>query len=325
MAVSESTRAPRVAILAYPNLCTFEFGCAVELFALPRPELSSWYTTDILAYSPGSEPGPVTLPAMGRINIQAPKLTSLDGYDMLVVPGWSGRDPDIPDFLRREIRALHARGGKLLSFCSGAFLLAACGVLDGREGATHWRYGDDFAALFPKVSWQQNVLYILRDNIGCSAGSAAGLDLGLAVIRADFGTEVANRVAKRLVIPPHREGGQAQYIERPLARENRSLSPVMDWALRNIAAPIDIDDMAAQANLSRRSFDRKFRQSTGKSPMDWLISQRLEVAKAMLEQKRRISLEQVAALSGFVSSLNLRHHFKKQLGISPSRYREQFY
>lgn len=308
---------PRVAILAYDQLATFEFGCAVELFALPRPEWPHWYQTEVISFDSGP------LRATGGILISARQVSALDDFDMLVIPGWSAANKVIPAGLLDAMRALHQRGGRILTFCSGAFLLAESGLLDGRRATTHWRYADGFRQRFPATDYVDNVLYVLHDQLGCSAGSAAGLDLGLAVIREDFGYDVANSVARRLVISPHRQGGQAQFVDTPILPRQDRFSATLDWARKHLHQPLGVDQLADQARMSRRSFDRHFRAATGMTPQQWLISQRLTLARGYLETTAD-DLETLADKCGFGNALTLRHHFRKQLGISPSQYRQQF-
>ena len=312
---------PRVAILAYPDLCAFEFGCATELFALKRPDLSNWYQTDII----GINSGPFK--ATGGVQLMAEKtLIKQDDfkpYDWLIIPGWSGVNEKVPDILVHALRNYYKRRGKIVSFCSGAFVLGATGLLDGKTATTHWAYEDAFRKQFPLVCFQENVLYTEDEGLYTSAGSAAALDLGLHIIRQDFGTSIANQVAKRLVISPHREGGQAQYAAKKKPAGNQLLNESLQWASNNLHKNISVNQMADKACLTRRSFDRHFRATMGMSPKEWLIRQRINLAQDYLESTR-VSMEQIADKSGFGSAMNLRHHFSKILGISPSYYRRQF-
>ncbi|WP_317932202.1 helix-turn-helix domain-containing protein [Halioxenophilus sp. WMMB6] len=306
----------KVAILAAEPGALFELGCAVELFALPRPELDPWYQTQVVSFH--SEP----LTYTGGVAVSAIPITSLAGYHTLVIPSWSVQAPNNPQLIA-QLRRFAEAGGRLLSFCSGAFLLAQTGLLDGRPATTHWRYAEAFQARFPKVHFQPNVLYTYADNLGCSAGSAAALDLGLAVIRNDFGHKVANQVAKRLVVSPHRRGGQSQFVEAPLPKFDTKFADTLDWAIGHLHEPISVDNLAGRAAMSRRSFDRKFKQAYNQSANQWLVQQRVHRAQQLLTESG-LSLEQVATESGFGSALNMRHHFKQSLGINPSQYRQQF-
>lgn len=310
----------RVAIVAYDQLSLFEFGCALELFALPRPGFSEWYQTDVLALEKTS------LTSMAGLSVKCTQLFSdLDDYDMLVIPGWSSIKNPPPQQLLTAMQSLHKRGGRIVSFCSGAFAVAASGLLDGGKATTHWQYAEDFSAKFPHIEFVENVLYTDENRICTSAGSASGLDLGIHIIRQDFGAKVANRVAKRLVISASREGGQAQYSEQYSSEEQEPsrLTNTMDWVRDNLDQSISVQQMADFACLSRRSFDRKFRHSVGYSPKVWLIKQRINLAREYLESSRW-SIEIIADKSGFNTAMNLRHHFAKILGVSPQRYRQQF-
>lgn len=308
---------PRVAILSFAQTALFELGCAVELFGLPRPEFADWYHAEVVSFDPGP------LQATSGLTLLPRHIQSLDGWDMLVVPGWSTHTAEVPALLRQEILALHARGGRVLSFCSGAFLLAACGLLDDREATTHWRYAEQFQARFPRVRYVNDVLYVYDGRIGCSAGSAAGIDLGIEVIRGDYGYTVANQVARRLVMAAHRSGGQAQFVETPVLRKPEPLAACLDWAVQNLHKPLNIDTLAARANMSRRSFDRHFRNSLRLTPGQWLTRQRLQLARQLLESSP-LPVELIASRTGFATAMSLRHHFREQMGLSPSQYRAQF-
>lgn len=225
--------------------------------------------------------------------------------------------------LLSAIKHFYKKGGRLVSFCSGAFALAATGLLDNQIATTHWRYEEQFKQKFPLVHFQGNVLYTENDNIYTSAGSASALDLGIHIIRQDYGARVANEIAKRLVISPQREGGQAQYANKKEPQEANHLSKSIEWANKNLDKNINIDQMAEHAFLTRRSFDRHFRSTLGLSPKEWIIRQRISLAREYLESSKA-SIEEIAEKSGFGSAMNLRHHFSLVLGVSPSRYRRQF-
>ncbi len=250
-------------------------------------------------------------------------LEGLKTADRIIVPGWRDLNETPPESLLSALRESHACGANLLSFCSGAFVLAATGLLDGQCATTHWRYGDRFKALFPAVTFVPDVLYIDEGGLATAAGSASAIDLSLHVIRRDFGPKVANTVARRLVVPPHREGGQAQFIEQPLRDEENRLSAVLDWARGRLHQDIGVDEWADEAAMSRRTFDRQFRQTTGQSPKQWLINERVAFSKELLETTS-FSVEEIATRIGFGTAMTLRHHFRIQVGISPTRYRQRF-
>ena len=197
------------------------------------------------------------------------------------------------------------------------------GLLDNRQATTHWRYAEQFKFRFPNVEYVDDVLYVFDGNIGCSAGSAAGIDLGMEVIRQDYGYEVASMVARRLVMSAHRKGGQSQYVETPLQKNRTPFTETLDWARSNLKESININDLADKSHMSRRTFDRKFRRTFDISAKEWLINQRLDLARRLLEQNGR-NIERVAADSGFDNATSMRHHFRRVLGVSPRQYRDQF-
>jgi len=308
----------RIAILAYDQLATFELACAIEIFALPRPEYSDWYQTQVLSFE--SKP----LEASGGIRISTIKVTDLSPFDTLIVPGWGTTNKHVRLDMAQQVVAFAAQGKRIVSFCSGAFLLAQLGLLDGKQGTTHWRYSELFSQRFPKVNYANDVLYTHDANIYCSAGSAAALDLGLEIIRQDHGHLIANQVARRLVISPHRSGGQAQYVETPMEKASGAFAQTLDWALENIKQSLCVDDLAKQANMSRRSFDRHFRGALGCSAKSWLNQQRVVLAKHILESQK-VSIDQLAEQVGFENSITLRFNFNKYVGVAPSRYQAQFF
>lgn len=309
-----------VAILAYDRLCTFEFGCAVELFALERPELGvDWYSYAVCAI----EAGP--LRAAGGLTVQAPHgLDALDGADTIVIPGWRDADETPPPALLEALHRAHARGARLCSICSGAFVLAHAGLLDGRRATTHWRYFDSLASHFPAIAIGHGMLYVEDGNIVTSAGSAAGLDMLLHLVRSDFGAGIANRVAQRLVIPAHRDGDQAQLVARPLPQSNTDpIARTMDWARENLRAAHTLASMAEQARMGVRTFQRHFKERTGASPLDWLVRERVMLAAQLLETRPALGIEAVADLAGLGSPESLRRHFRSHGLPSPARYRRQ--
>ena len=310
-----------VAILAYDRLGTFEFGCAVELFALPRPELEvDWYSYAVCAV----EPGP--LRAMGHIVIHAPyTLDELARADTIVVPGWRDAAETPPAPLLQALRAAHARGARICSICSGVFVLAHAGLLSGKRAATHWRYVARLAAEFPDIAVDAAALYVDEGQVITSAGSAAGLDMLLHLVRRDYGAQVANRVAQRLVMSPHREGGQAQFIPRPMptAQPGR-IAQLLDWLQENLRMAHTVESMAAHINMSRRTLQRQFQQTTGLAPNEWLVQARVALAKELLERHPGMDIDDIADLAGFGSPESLRRHFRLQGLPTPARYRRQF-
>jgi len=307
----------RVAILSYHGTALFELGCAVELFGLPRPEFETWYSSDVVSFDSG------LLNSTGGVSLSVKKISSLEPYDMLVVPSWPTGESNIEPILANQVRHFQQASKTIISFCSGAFLLAELGVLDKCKATTHWRYAELFKQRFKHLSYSDDVLYIFENNVGCSAGSAAAIDLGLEVIRRDYGSNIANQVARRLVMAPHRKGGQSQYVETPLPERSTVFDAALHWALSNLSSEITINDLATRSNMSRRTFDRRFRNTHGCSPKQWITLQRINLAKATLEQSQ-LSIEQVAQASGFENANILRRHFRINLGVSPRQYRDQF-
>ena len=244
-----SPSGPLVAVLVYDGLCTFEFGVAYEVFGLPRPEMGDkWYRFATAAI----EPGPLW--AAGGLLVGASAgLEVLSEADLVVVPGWRGIDTPVPKDLVAHLQAAHARRARVMSLCSGIAVLAACGFLDGREATTHWRYAEAVAARYPDIKLDPGRLYVDLGDVLTAAGSAAGIDLCLHVVRRDFGPDIANAVARRLVVPPHRDGGQAQFIERPMPRQREvaRLGPLIDWLRGNLGEPHRIESLAARSGMSR--------------------------------------------------------------------------
>lgn len=313
-------KAHLVVALAYDGLCTFEFGCTVELFALRRPELGvPWYRFEVCA----AERGPIR--AAGGIRVLGARpLRALDRADTIVIPGWRDADERPPESLLKRIRAAHARGARLCTICSGVFVLAAAGLLAGKRVTTHWRYAERLAQRYPELAVEPNALYVDAGQILTSAGSAAGLDMLLHLVRRDYGARVANLVAQRLVIPPHREGGQAQFVPRPLPTDERGrLAKLMDWVRSHPAEQHTTAKLARRAAMSPRTLQRQFRDTVGLAPGEWIVRERVGIARDLLETSR-VSLVRVAERAGFHSQESFRRHFRRITGTSPSAYRKQF-
>ena len=306
----------KVAILCKQNASLFELGCATEFFALARPEIPNWYQGEVVSF----EHHKVNTVAGISMNIR--QIRSLAEFNTLVIPSWYPEQTLDQNVIDME-QSFYQNGGRILSFCTGAFFAAECGLLTHREATTHWAYAGTFKALYPDVTFVEDVLYVYQDNIGCSAGSAAAIDFSLAVIRDDFGHAIANQVARRLVVSPHRDGGQAQFVETPMLSNQVLFAKTLDWAKAHLDTQINVDTLAQQAAMSRRSFDRHFRASMGISAKTWLTQQRLDLAKRILEENK-LNMEQVAIQSGFNNPMTLRHCFRQFLTISPSQYRRQF-
>jgi AraC family transcriptional activator FtrA len=309
-----------VAVLAYDGLCTFEFGIAVEIFGLPRAEFDfAWYRHCIVAVDQGP------MRALGGFQVTADAdLAALSEARTIVVPGWRNRDEPPPQALLDALRDAHGRGARLLSICSGAFVLAATGLLDGLRATTHWRYTDELAARFPTIEVDPAVLYVDSGQVITSAGSAAGIDACLHLVERDFGAHVANSVARRLVMAPQRPGGQAQFIPAPVAQAPRDdVSAVLEWARQHLGETLTVSQMAAKALMSERTFLRRFGEATGMTPKNWLQHARMAQARSLLESTR-LNSEQIAERCGFASVESFRVAFRKVVGLAPSFYRESF-
>ncbi|GAB1267769.1 transcriptional regulator FtrA [Aurantivibrio infirmus] len=306
-----------IAILANDQGAFFELGCAIEVFGLPRPEYENWYQCDVVSFTQGP------LNFTSGIQIHCKVIESLDDYNMLVIPSWPTNKSKPSQQLIEEVLSFHKKGKRIISYCSGAFLLGEAGILNERDATTHWKYAERFKKAFPKTHYLDDVLYVYDGLIGCSAGSAAALDLSIEVVRSDYGYKIANQVARRLVLSSHRKGGQSQFVETPMLAIPNRFSETLDWALNNLSSAIDINTLARKANMSRRTFDRKFKTTFNLSPNSWLINQRLTFAKQLLEEKK-YAIEKVAQMSGFGNSITMRHHFNKSYGISPKQYKQQF-
>lgn len=315
-----TNRPLKVVALAYDGLCTFEFGCTVELFALNRPELGvQWYDFAVCSAERGA------LRAAGGIEVRVPNtLALLDSADIIVIPGWRNADEAPPPALVKKIRAAYERGARLCTICSGVFVLAAAGILDGKTVTTHWRYLEKLKRRYPAVNIQANALYVDQGQILTSAGSAAGLDMLIHLVRRDYGARIANLVAQRLVIPPHREGGQAQFLPRPIPNDERNrLSKLLDWARAHLAQPHTLNSLARKASMSPRTLQRQFKETVGLAPYDWLVRERVALAKDLLQASKH-SMTRVAEAVGFKSQETFRRHFRRVAGTSPAMYRRQF-
>ena len=308
--------APLVCLVAYDGLCAFEYGIGLEVFGLPRPELDLWYDLVIVA----AEPGP--LRALGGLSVTAEDgLNRLAEADVILVPGWRGTDAPVPAAFTEALVRAHGRGVRIASICSGAFALASAGLLDGRRATTHWRYAAALSKAYPAARVEPDSLYVVDGQIMTSAGSAAGLDLCLHIVRQDFGVKVANSVARRLVLPAHRDGAQPQILGMPVAQERGGrISPLLDRMRAHPGEPWPIHRMADAAGLTRRTFARRFKDATGQTPLAWLTATRVERALDMLRQTDA-AVRDVAVAVGFGSAETFRREFRKIHGMSPSDWR----
>jgi AraC family transcriptional regulator, transcriptional activator FtrA len=307
-----------VAILAYDGVNAFELGIAHEVFGLPNMG-PGWYEMSVCAAVP-SRP----CRASHQLGVVADAgLPTMARAGTVVVAGWDDIDAAPPPVLLTALRRAHARGARIVSICSGVFVLAAAGLLQGRRVAVHWAQAEALAQRYPELEVDATVLYVDDGDVLTSAGRAAGLDLCVHVVRRDFGPEVANQVARRLVIPVHREGGQAQFIPRHVVAHAEPLSGLLEWAREHLDEDLSIERMAERARMSRRTFIRRFEATTGSAPGTWVMQERLSRACGVLEATG-LSIEEVATTTGFGSAENMRHHFRARLGTSPARYRLSF-
>ena len=314
--------AHRVAVYAFDGIASFELGVAAEVFALPRPELDVawWYAFALCAERPGR------LGAVGGFGLDVEHgLETLAAADTVILPGTPDPRADPSPALLDAIRAAHARGARVVSICSGAFVLAATGLLDGRDATTHWMYAGLLAERFPRVRVDPRVLYVDAGDVLTSAGTAAGIDLCLHLVRRDHGARVANRVARRMVVSPHRTGDQAQFVEAPVPARahDEPVSRVMVWALERLGERIEVGDLAREAHLSTRTLTRRFAEATGTSPARWLLEQRIAASVALLEGTAT-PVEEVGALVGIPNPAAFRRHFARAMGVAPSVYRRTF-
>ncbi|MCW2538325.1 MAG: AraC family transcriptional regulator [Frankiales bacterium] len=314
-------RPHQVAIVVYDGVSMFEFAVACEVFGYDDPSDlgADWYQFAVCA----ARPGMISL--QNRLRIDAPYgLRKLAQADTVIVPPCYGADGVPPEVLA-ALRRAHGRGARLVSLCTGAMVLAEAGLLSGRRVTTHWAECADLADRYPDVAVDADVLYVDGGDILTSAGSAASLDLCLHVVRLDYGAEVATRLARQLVIPPYRDGGQAQYIESPVpeVEQHDLFAEALAWAQQHLAGSVTVTQLAARSAMSRRTFARRFAATNGTTPYQWLLRQRLQLAQRLLETGD-LPVELVAEHSGFVNAGNLRKHFARTLHTTPQAYRHTF-
>jgi transcriptional regulator GlxA family with amidase domain len=315
-------RPHRVVAVVVDGVPIFDIAVCCEVFGVDRRDLvEQWYEFRLCT----ARPGRVRLGGGAGLDVTIRYgLGQLQRADTVIVTGTVRSADETPERLLDGLRRAHSRGARIVSICGGAYLLAAAGVLDGRRATTHWMQAADFGQRFPGILVDPDVLYIDHGDVLTSAGTAAGIDLCLHLVRRDHGAEVANEVARRMVVPPHRDGGQAQFVRLPLSPPGEDpLSAVLDWALTHLDAPIEVADLARQAHLSQRTFARRFRQSTGTTPLQWLLSQRLRLAQQLLESGDD-PIPVVARKAGFGTAANLRQHFTRATTVSPQAYRRIF-
>ncbi|WP_432832594.1 GlxA family transcriptional regulator [Dactylosporangium sp. CA-092794] len=314
----------RVAVVALDGVVPFDLGTPTQIFGTARDEAGHRkYHVQICTIA--DEP---VVTAAGYQVLAGHGLELTEHADTVVVAGVSAGDPvetgTVDPRVADALRAAHARGARVMSICTGAFVLAAAGLLDERPATTHWWWAERFRELFPQVKLDPDVLFVDDGDLLTSAGVGAGIDLCLHVVRIDFGSEIANRAARRSVVPPWREGGQAQYIERPLPRPvDTTTAGTRAWAMERLDAPLSLQEMAEHARMSVRTFTRRFRDETGVSPARWLLQQRVDRARALLESTD-LPVEVVARRSGLGTAAGLRQHLQSTIGVAPSAYRRTF-
>ncbi|MFI6395647.1 helix-turn-helix domain-containing protein [Nonomuraea sp. NPDC050540] len=307
----------RVVALVHPPQAPFELACVTEVFGLRRPGMAARYDFGICALEPGQ------VPTLGGYTIGVGDgLEALESADTVVIPGWQA--DDVPGEIVDAVRRVHRRGARIVSICSAAFLVAEAGLLTGRRATTHWRRTEELALRYPDVTVDPDVLYVDHGDVATSAGTAAGLDLCLHIVRNDHGAAYATEIAQHMVMPPRREGGQAQFVRpAPVRERDGSLGAVLDWAAGRLDQPLTVGDLARRARLSPRTFARRFVADLGVSPGQWLLAQRVDAARELLE-RTPLPVETIAARVGLSSAVNLRRHFHARLGTTPAAYRRTF-
>lgn len=307
-----------VAALVLPHVAPFELGVACEVFGIDRSDTGG-PVFDFRLVTP--EPGRVPT-KLGFEVVVEQGLEGAADVDLLVVPAYGG-DAALAPAALELIRATHARGAWVLSVCSGAFALGRAGLLDGRRCTTHWMYTDQLAVRFPDTTVDPGVLYVEDRGVITSAGTAAGVDACLHLVRRELGAGAASAIARRMVVPPHRDGGQAQFIDAPVPQCTGPLAEVLAWAEEHLADDLSVTALAKRALMSERTFARRFRAEVGTTPAAWVARLRLRRAQELLE-RTDLSVEEIAQLSGFGAAAALRHHFGTGLGTSPQAYRRAF-
>ncbi|BBX01070.1 AraC family transcriptional regulator [Mycolicibacterium moriokaense] len=313
----------RIAVLLLPPVVGFDASIAPLLFSNAHgADGNPFYEVVTCALS--RDPVPATT---GFAVVAEAGQEALATADTVVIPGTRYPPARVDGTLEPDVAAALALvrpGTRLVSICTGAFVLAAAGLLDGRSATTHWRFADDLRRLHPRVRVDENVLFVDDGDVLTSAGLAAGIDLCLHIIRADHGAQAANAVAKYCVVPPWREGGQAQFIERQVpAPDHFSTAATREWALQHLDEELTVQRLARHAKMSARTFNRRFREETGQAPGAWIRNRRIDLARQLLESEDH-SVEEVARLSGLGSGGNLRHHLRRGVGMSPSSYRKVY-
>jgi transcriptional regulator GlxA family with amidase domain len=306
-----------VAFCATDGMLHFELALAYEVFgSIPDAVQGPWYNVSVC----GTRPVRV-----GRFRLEPDcGLDQLTRADTVIVPALADVDEDPPTDLVEAVRAAHEAGARVVSLCTGVFVLAAAGLLDGLRATTHWAHTEQLAARYPRVTVDPDVLYVDNGSVLTSAGKVAAMDLCLHLVRRDHGSAIANIAARRLVVAPHRAGGQAQFIATPVpAQDDHPLADLLPWVMRRLDQPLTVEDLARQANMSSRHLTRHFHAITGTTPLQWLLTQRIRRAQELLETTDH-SVDTIATAAGMGTATTLRRHFHRTIGVPPDTYRQTF-
>lgn len=306
-----------VALTVTDGMLPFELAMAYEVFGADLSGVvDPWY--DVAVCGSGAV-------SVGRFRLEPDcGLDQLARAGTVIVPALADVDEDPPADLVDAVRTAHEAGARVASLCTGAFVLAAAGLLDGRRATTHWAHAEALAARYPRVEVDPDVLYVDNGNVLTSAGKAAAMDLCLHLVRLDHGSAIANTVARRLVVPPHRAGGQAQFVTTPVpAQDDHPLAELLPWVMERLDHPLTVEDLARRANMSSRNLGRHFRSVTGTTPLRWLLTQRIRRAQELLETTDG-SVDAIAAAAGMGTATTLRRHFNRTVGVPPGTYRRTF-
>lgn len=307
----------KIAVLVLNDVVPLDFGIGYQVFALAsQVDGSKAYEVEVCAPER-------TIQAAGFDMQVRYGLDRLERAHTIVIPGCEDPFGVVPDAVKIALREAHTRGARLASICTGAFILAASGLLGGKRVTTHWRFAEDLARLYPQITVEPNVLFVDEGSIVTSAGASAGLDMCLHIVRRDFGQSVAANTARLVVAPLYRDGGQAQFIRQELPGSPASLMPLIEWMRDNLNSSHTVDSLAARANMSARTFARRFQEQTGTTPLQWLLTARIDRARELLEESET-SIDQTAFLSGFGSAVTFRSRFRKVVGLTPTEYRRRF-
>lgn len=310
---------PRVGLILHPRITPFHFSVPYTVFGMAFPDRSLFDLSIVAPWGDLLESDEVmTIRSNGGLSL-------LDNVDIAVVPGWHDLDEPPPPELAEALVRCHERGAHVVGLCYGTYALAYAGLLDGRRASTHWVAEQDFSGRFPKVKLDTNALYVEDDRLVTSAGTAAGLDCCLFLVREYYGAKIANKIARIMVVPPHREGGQAQFIEQPVAisTQDAHINRLLDYLRENLVGSHRIDELAARTSMSRRTFTRHFQKATGMTVVEWLVNERLRRGRELLETTS-LSVEAIAERVGFHTATSFRQHFRQQHQVSPRDWRKTF-